>query len=457
MSSRSTLFFIIPFVVTSIALLVVGTGAAWYVHHLNREVSNLLADNLECAIACEHLVSNIRDARTEIDRFMSTGDPSHLETAVAVQAHTVHALDDAERSAPNWQIREMLIHTRQSHDQFFAKFTVVTAGDSDDELMQQIAALSRSLDAELLAPAQEVLAYNQQALVQHGNRSRKVADQVGLGLFALGTCGAVAGLLSGFGVTGALTRQFEQREREALRAEQLAAIGQLAAGLAHELRNPLMSMKILVQTATEKRDGAALTARDLSVLLEEVERLEHLVNSFLDFARPPSLEKRTFDARGLIDQTIHLISGPAERLDVAIDYESDHRPLNIEADPVQFRQVLLNLLLNALDALPDGGNIRVETERQSDGHAQWLAIRVIDDGPGIPGDIRDRIFEPFFSTKETGTGLGLAIILQIIEAHGGTIEVDEKEGGGSIFTICLPIGATASEVTNGDQLSKTKV
>jgi len=433
-----------PFVATSLALLFVGASAAWYVHRLNQEVSHLLADHLECAVACEQLVSHIRAARTELDRFVDTGDRSHLKTAVAERTRTVELLDQATQWAPNQHVRDLLDRTRQSHDQFFARFTVVTANEPGATLKTAVRSMSRQLDAELLTPVQDILAYNQRTLLEHGYQNREVADRVGLGLIALGTCGAMAGLLSGFGVTRNLTRRIDQRERETLRAEQLAAVGQLAAGLAHELRNPLTSMKILMQTANEQGTAAALTGRDLVVFQEEVERLEQLTKSFLDFARVPSLEKSIFDVRELVEQTIRLVSGPATRCGVSIDCQAGAQPIYVEADPIQIRQVLLNLLLNALDAVSHGGAVQVMVQPiragwASEKESKWLEIDVVDSGPGVSEAIRERIFQPFVSTKDTGTGLGLAISRQIVAAHQGSIEVENNQGGGARFTVRMPI------------------
>ncbi len=447
---QSTFYYCVPVISTSIVLLVLAGMAGWYVHRLNREVSNLLADHLECAVACEKLVGGIRDARSELDRFVGTGDVAHLELADAVRERMVQSLDNALKWAPNEQTREMLHKAQRGHKHFFSKFMIAKQDDSPEELRRQILAMTRLLDVELLAPAQEVLTYNQRALLEHGNDSRVAADQVGLGLLALGFCGAVAGLLSGFSVARRMTQQLELRERETLRSEQLAAVGQLAAGLAHELRNPLTSMKILIQTAAEQPENASLQGCDLEILEEEIDRLEVLVRSFLDFARPPSLAKKFFDVRGLVDQTIHLISGPASKNRVDILYQPSEQELLIEADPVQIRQVLLNLLLNALNVLPCGGEIEIVVKAIGNGDLRELEIQVKDSGPGIPEDLEERIFEPFFSTTETGTGLGLAICKRIIQAHQGTICVNSGSSGGAVFIVRLPIQSNPGTVSEGE-------
>src|SRR5262249_16468414 len=141
-----------------------------------------------------------------------------------------------------------------------------------------------------------------------------------------------------------------------------AAVGQMAAGIAHELRNPLMPMKILVQAAAEREPSPGLDAGDLAVLEQEISRLERSIQTFLDFARPPRLQKRTCGAGAVVRQVVELVSARAARQGVRIDCQVPGDPVLIEADVGQVRQVVLNLLLNALDAVPHGGTIRLELD-----------------------------------------------------------------------------------------------
>ncbi|HKI31035.1 MAG TPA: ATP-binding protein, partial [Gemmataceae bacterium] len=235
-----------------------------------------------------------------------------------------------------------------------------------------------------------------------------------------------------------------------LLAEQLAAVGQLAAGMAHELRNPLTSMKLLVQGAQAGASGEGggadawaapgLSSRDLSVLEEEITRLEQLVQSFLDFAQPPKPEKRALDVLPLIEQTLAFVAGRAAAASTRIEFTSTARPAITSVDPGQFRQVLLNLVLNALDAMAGGGAITVTLEREGE---SWLTLRVLDQGSGLPAALGERIFDPFTTTKETGLGLGLSICRRIAAAHGGTLTGANRAGGGAVFTLRLPAAQVA--------------
>jgi two-component system sensor histidine kinase HydH len=501
MSSRFTLLIAAPVTVISLLLVVVGGAAAWYVHRMNKEVSELLAQELACAQASEKLFRSIQDVRAELNRFARTKDPSYLASAGNVRKETVQILQqlvELHDSTPSTTpaVHQLLERTRANHERFSVAFATIADQPTAPDIDRQVHTLIDELTDDVLAPAQGLLEYNRKAVAQHTEDNRVLADRIGLGLLALGSCGAVAGLLAGFGIargisrslvqlsvpirdtagklnevvgpinltastdlseletvmrtiadeTNAVVQRLQQSQHEALRSEQLAAVGQLAAGMAHELRNPLTAMKILVQAAAEQAGDPSLRGRDLTVLEEEITRLEHLIQTFLDFARPPKLEKKSFDVRKLVDQTVHLVTGPATQQGVRIQYDQPTEPLIADADPIQIRQVLLNLLLNALDALPSGGNVSVHmraTGPQGAFDGSQLVLEVADDGRGLPGDLRERIFDPFVSTKETGIGLGLSVCKRIVEAHGGRITAENRPEGGAVFTVRLPMADIA--------------
>jgi len=250
---------------------------------------------------------------------------------------------------------------------------------------------------------------------------------------------------------GAVIERLRQSEREALRSEQLAALGQMAAGLAHELRNPLTSMKILVQAAqagdysgpseaggiANEMYGPHLNGRDLVVFEEEINRLERLIQSFLDLARPLQVAKKVVDVRTLVDHAVGLVSSRASRIGAHIAWSRNPEAVWAEVDLDSFRQVLLNLLLNALDAVRAGGVVAVAVENDAEGA---LVLRVTDDGCGLPAALGDGIFSAFTTTKKMGLGLGLSICKRIVEAHGGAIAAEARAEGGAVFTVRLPPG-----------------
>ena len=481
MSSRKTWYILAPTFAVSMLLLFAGLGGAWYVHRANCGTSAAVNDNLIAAQAAERLVLTILDLREALGRFADSSESLQLENSPSSLARLKEELAGV-RSHNAWtsdangiRIAELSERLRQVSDQ-------------DTQEAQRAAArnLAVWLSNEMLPPALSLLDERQRLATDASRRNQKVARRIGMGLGLLSACGAVAGLLCGFGAarsfhrslveislpvqdiagrldevvgplngsldadfchlddslriladkTADVVQRLQASQQKSLRQEQLAAIGQLAAGLAHELRNPLMSVKLIVQTAAE-RDGAGLGTRDLAVLVGEIARLEKLLNTFLDFARPRQLNKQRVEAGQLARQTLEVVRPRAVLQDVQLHFSAHHSPLWMEADNAQLQQVLLNLLLNALDVLPGGGNIWLTVARALQSHD--AEIHVEDDGPGISADMMETAFEPFVSTKDTGIGLGLSICRQIIESHEGHIAVRDRDEGVAVFTICLPL------------------
>jgi two-component system, NtrC family, sensor histidine kinase HydH len=234
-----------------------------------------------------------------------------------------------------------------------------------------------------------------------------------------------------------VVEQLQQREREVLRAEQLAAVGQVAAGVAHELRNPLTSVKMLVQTGLEEPQPTGLPPEDLAVIEHEIRRMEACIQTFLDFARPPSSERRPTDLLAVMRRSLALIEGRARKQHVTLETDLPLAPVMLAIDGEQIHQVVLNLLLNALDALAHGGAIRIKMSAPTPERRE-AQVSIADTGPGIAPRIKERLFQPFVSSKETGLGLGLSICQRLIEAHGGTITGENTADGGAVFTFTLP-------------------
>jgi two-component system, NtrC family, sensor histidine kinase HydH len=199
-----------------------------------------------------------------------------------------------------------------------------------------------------------------------------------------------------------------------------------------------MSIKVLIQATAEGR-REDFKYQDLQVLEEEIIRLEQIVSGFLDFARPPKPEPRPIDMKDFLERTIEGVRARAELQGVRLQMETGPGPMVISADPHQLKQVIFNLLFNALDAQPQGGHItiRVGIDPTNPNHPALLVV-VEDGGPGIPKELGERIFDPFVSTKETGIGLGLSICRRIVESHGGSLKVTSSDRG-TTFTLRLPV------------------
>lgn len=250
---------------------------------------------------------------------------------------------------------------------------------------------------------------------------------------------------SSMGVTLQNSQVYERMKER----ERLAALGQMAAGLAHEIRNPLGSIKGAAQFLLPIGDqaGDASTREFLNIIVEEVNRLNRIVSQFLDYARPYRGEQSQLDVNEIVRKTVQLIEKEEGAAHVEISMSLADGLPPVRADPEQLRQVFLNLCLNALQAMPQGGRLSISTSlRRSTRRgaaAAFSEVRFRDTGGGISPDNLKNLFIPFFTTKEKGTGLGLPISQRIIENHGGTIEVRSSPGAGSTFTVLLPLEADA--------------
>ena len=230
-----------------------------------------------------------------------------------------------------------------------------------------------------------------------------------------------------------LLRQSRLRLRRLYRTERLATVGQLAAGAAHEIRNPLTGIRSTIQYLRRDYQDDNQKRELVDELIAEVDRIDQIIAGLLSFARPsePTLEE--VDLGDLLRQTVHLAETTArkDRVDIALNLQDNQGP--IAADPAQLKQVFLNLLMNAIQAMPDGGHLQIGLQPLGDGYR----VEVADTGTGMPPEDLERAFDPFFTTKEEGTGLGLAICYGLISRHGGEIDIDSQVGTGTRVSVKL--------------------
>ncbi|HYK90353.1 MAG TPA: ATP-binding protein [Acidobacteriota bacterium] len=237
----------------------------------------------------------------------------------------------------------------------------------------------------------------------------------------------------------------EQRDRlrRIYRAERLAAAGQLAAGVAHEIRNPLTAIRSTVQYVLQDyADGSPKRAL-LQELLTEVDRIDGTVNGLLSLTRIKEFVPESLDVLDILEQSLVLVSAQAQRQGVRIERRIPAEGMRVMGDAGELKQVFLNLLLNALQAMPEGGLLSSNAEEWHPGigvaSGRWLQIRICDSGVGIPASEIDRIFDPFFTTKRDGTGLGLSVCHGIVHRHEGEIDVTSEVGKGTTVSVRLPL------------------
>jgi signal transduction histidine kinase len=478
LTQRLDLKLLFPILVVCLILVGASLFSALYLSHLHVNVARDLGENVEstqAAYALESTIQEMIDLLTDFAR-----DPAalpaqrmeHLEAEAETQV-------GGARMLANHPTEEVLVDRiqdglRKYHDQ--------KTGSTS------LSKLAATLRAEVLEPCVELRRYNQGQIERSDSENQKIVETLRWGMLVVAVGGSLSGLIMGYNMArrlshsiaqlsvrirdaaGRLNRdlgsvtlqkegdladldrqmehvldeigrtvdQLQQREHEVLRTEQLAAVGQLAAGVAHELRNPLMSIKMLVQTGLEGDSPPGLPAEDLAVVEGEVRRMEGYIRTFLDFARPPRSERRRTDLGAVVRRALTLTEGRARRQQVALTEELPPEPVMLDIDPEQVQQVLVNLLLNAFDALPRGGQVTVAVAQAEDGGPAEVSVR--DNGPGIAPGVRGRLFQPFVTGKPDGVGLGLSICKRLVEAHGGTISAEDVPGGGTVVRFTLPPG-----------------
>ena len=251
--------------------------------------------------------------------------------------------------------------------------------------------------------------------------------------------------------------QIEHHEEQVQLKERLAVLGQMAAGMAHEIRNPLGGIEV---TASLLRRRLASRSEDVSLLdkiLAEVKRLNRTVSESLEYVRPLHLERRWAPLEGILQEAVRRASGALEGKTIEVGLHLDREMPALWIDPDRVRDAVANLVRNAFEAIPASGRVRVETrrehlpaplrfvrERETQASAavsfdSYAVIRISDNGKGIPEEMRDRLFYPFFTTKQTGSGVGLPLARKIVEGHQGIIDFESEVGRGSTFLVKLPM------------------
>jgi two-component system NtrC family sensor kinase len=237
--------------------------------------------------------------------------------------------------------------------------------------------------------------------------------------------------------------RLQKTQLQLLQAEKMSSLGKLAAGVAHQLNNPLGGITLYGQLMLEEYDLSEPATQDLERIIEDAERCRNTVRELLEFARQTRQEIRLNDINHALSQTLYLLENQSTFHNIEIVRKLAPDLPKVPSDIQQLNHVFMNIILNAAEAMEGTGRLTVETQLTKDGeHAR---IRISDTGPGIPEDVMIHIFDPFFTTKEEGkgTGLGLSMVYGIIEEHAGKVHVKSRPGEGAVFTIRLPLKKTA--------------
>jgi two-component system NtrC family sensor kinase len=246
-----------------------------------------------------------------------------------------------------------------------------------------------------------------------------------------------------------MAERLAETQQSLIQSERLISMGKLAAGVAHEINNPLTGIVSYAEALMEDAGSSDPRRKDYEVILHEALRCRQIVRSLLDFARQDAPALVPSRAEDLIDRTLQVVARQAAFRNITFEKHIEPDLPLVGVDPLQIEQVLLNLVVNAQQAMPAGGRIVLAARRAA--AAGRVELSVQDEGTGIPPEIRSRIFEPFFSTKGGKTdGLGLAVCLGIVQRHGGTIEVESRPGQGTLFRVTLPVAPVRTAAKEGE-------
>jgi two-component system, NtrC family, sensor histidine kinase HydH len=453
-----------PTVLTSLLLLAVCAVAAIYLYLQQSATARELGENIGSRQAASSLEETVRDLAA-LHRAGGAG-------VEALHRRINDHLREIEGFADKPKEQALVPQLRDAYASYLSAWQ--SGGDS----ATRTADAMRILEKRMLPLCRELRVFNAQQIDESEKIHRQTLRWMAWGLAGVSAAGALAGLVLGYGVARGLrrsihqlrvrvqdaadklgrdlpavemtgesleelddhlqgvVRQVEQVVQALQQRERLAAVGRLAAGVAHEVRNPLTSIKMLIQTGREEAAKAGMPAEDLAVIEHEVRRIERSLQTFLDFARPPKLRRTPTDLAALPEHVISLVRGRAAKQAVEVRWNRPGQPIVAEADSDQLRQVMLNLVLNALDAMPRGGVIEIALRKPEEG---WVEMCVADTGPGVAAEVLPRLFTPFVSDKETGIGLGLSVSRRIMEDHGGSLRAFNRPEGGACFVVRLPV------------------
>lgn len=486
-----------PFVALGGLVAVACLASTWYINHLQSDMARTVRHDEARRASAQELQILLRQLR--FHSLMAAADPSAtrrqsvdedrrlVEAALVVARHECDTVRDIE--------------FLNSLEKGYREYEIGLAADTptgSSNLAND--GLIRWADAH---PVQGLL----MTCREMGDRQREEVDAslaksesqttwAGRLLFGLGLLGAFGGLMSGYATARGLNRQaaklsvrvqavqahldqevgaltveaprhlgdldqqldrvvgrvkdvcerLQVQERDLLRAEQLAAVGQLAAGVAHEVRNPLTGMKFLIEAALLPANPTPLTVEDLQLIRREILRMERTVQGLLDFSRTPPLDRRVHSLCELVAEAATVARGRAEAKQISLRTVTPKCPIQASVDRDQLLSLLTNLLFNAIDTSPNGGEVSVSV---GDGPAGQLTLEVTDTGPGIDPTVAEKLFTPFFTTKPTGTGLGLAAARRIARDHGGTLTATNRPEGGARFTLTLSAAEKSNAQTAG--------
>lgn len=442
--SKSRLMELMIGVAVVFAALIWTERSAWT--QIARLRSSMNVQQLETFRSANRIRAAILDVRAELKRPGTRAE--HVPEVHRSAEIAFAALNEQKHGSQSAEERELGIRIEAAFADYLRR---ATNSIPSAEVLAHEAATQRQLD--------EVLALTDQlAALDHLAAERFVTDThvaltrlqyfIFISLAALLAAGATIVVFAYQRTIAPMRQTLNESEAIISRQEKLASLGVFAAGIAHEIRNPLTAIKVRLFSLKASHKPGTSEREDTEVMETEIDRLERIVREFLQFARPSDPLLQTVRAGELLQQTSNLLSSELAKKSIRLNVDVvEDEPLSVDAD--KMKQVLINLVHNAADSTEPGGVVTLRcraTRRPLNGHVtRVLVIDVVDAGRGMPREVQQRLFDPFFTTKEKGTGLGLPISARIIEKHGGVIEYESQAGRGTTFSIVLPIAQKDEE------------
>ena len=421
----------VPALVAATGLLVSTTAAVVYTHRLQSLTAAIVAENVSSLRAAEELELALRDIRGALYKYALSSEESFLRGLPELDRNFRQALDAARDTPVTALERRFLDDLERGYGEYAAATARLARGGpaAAGGRGAEATALADRFTDRLVPICHAFLEFNERSMEEAVRDHDRLSRRLRYVLVSAGLLVPLSGVLVGFLVSHGVSRELGRSREELLRAEQLASVGRLAAGMAHELRNPLTSILMMVQTADPDQPA------DLAVIEDEVRRMERTIQACLDFAKPPRPHRGAVDLCDVARDACRLMEHRVRRQRIDLILDLPGTPLVVLADRHQLHQVLVNLLLNATESVRTRG--RIGLAAAADGGE--AVLRVWDDGPGIPPDVLPAVFDPFVSTKAAGTGLGLSIAKRIVEDHGGRVEARNRPEGGAEFLVRLPL------------------
>ena len=233
--------------------------------------------------------------------------------------------------------------------------------------------------------------------------------------------------------------ELEKSRENLLQAEKMALVGKLAAGMAHSIRNPFTSVKMRLFSLSRTLELNATQEEDFAVISQEIRHIDTIVQNFLEFSRPPKLMMQPVSPSAVVDNVLQLLSHRLKSYGVEVRVNRPAPLPEVMGDPEQLKEVLVNLIINACEEMKEGGTIMIEERLFGQQPHQFTVLSLSDSGPGIPEEYKEKVFQPFFTTKDEGTGLGLSIASRIVNEHGGRLSLESGNTSGATFVITLPV------------------